>query len=1531
MKKRIAKWATGILLTPVILFFIAAALLYVPPVQDFAVGKATVILSESTGMDVSVKRLRLTFLFDLDLQEVRVDDGEGQNLLDVEHLNVDLNFSSLLRGRIDVEGIELTRAAVDTKALIPGVAIKGSIGSFFVDSHGIELPQETVTVNTASLQDADVDIALNDSATEDTSASAPVNWKIAIGNVELARTRLRLSMPGDSMRVAAGIGTATLKDGLVDLGHALYTAGTFDLKADSATYDLTFEETAEGLDVNHIALKDVMLGLDSVRFDGNAMGLSLLLRETRMKEKSGLEIQSLTGHFRMDSTSLHLPGLVLRTPDSYVRAQADMDFAAVAEQPQGRMSARLMGEIGKQDLLLLAGGLPPALVRAYPNKPVILRLSADGNMDELRLTTAEVRLPGAFELRADGQMRQLTDSLRMSGDIDLELRTHDLNFVKALAGSGAMDGIALPSMRLDGKVGLRGQEYTADLRLRESQGTVRLKAGLDAARMAYQARLDVRNLHPQHFLPKDSLYNLNLTAEAQGRGTDFFSRRTRLQAGITLDSLQYKEMSLSGIGLSATVRDGKGTATIDSDNPLLDMTTTLEALLLRRRMELALDVDLRSIDLHTLQLTQNPFKAGLNLHADGTTNLKNAHSVHGTVSGISLMVQDTVFHPKSLALNVLATPDTTFADIAAGDFHLYLDGQDGYETLLEKGQEFMAVAEEQWQRRHLDQDTLKLFLPRLTLDFASGKDNPVANYLATQGYSVQEMRVKLQADPDRGLNGGGYVYGLNAGGILIDTIQTHIFQDSTGVKVDGWVRNGDGNRQFVFDSKLNAYLHSQGAGVNLVYLDDKGQKGVDVGLRADVTDKGINIVFSNIHPIIAYRRFDINEDNFIFLGNDRRVEADVDMLADDGTSAKVFSTPNEEALQDVSVNLHRLNLGELTSVIPYAPHITGFLQTDAHLVQTAENLSVVADLTVEDMAYEGVDLGNIGIGAVYLPNDDGTHFVDARLSHDDTEVMTLSGAYRTLEEGEGNIHADLTLTDFPLTLANGFIPDHLATLEGMADGNLAVDGPTSQPDMEGWLATKGLRILSSEYSLDLRLEDDSIKVKESSLNLDRLNVYSTGRNPLVFDGTVDFSDFANIRLDLQANASNFELINAKRTQQASAYGRVNVDVAARVQGNLEFINVTGRLGLLGSTDVTYVLKDSPLSSEDRLSGLVTFVDFSDTTAVAKENRPQPMNMNVMMQVSIDQGTQVHCLLSADRSKYVDLEGGGDLTMNYTPQGELTLTGRYTVLNGEMKYSLPVIPLKTFTITSGSYVDFNGPILNPTLNISATERVRATVTENDVPRTVSFDVGLSITRTLADMGLEFTISAPEDMTVQNQLAAMSTEERGKMAVTMLATGMYLAGGSEGSGFSTTNALNALLQSEINNIAGKALETIDLSLGVDQETTAEGTSRTDYSFRFAKRFWGNRVSVIVGGKVSTGENVENTGQSLIDNISLEYRLDKSATRYITLFYDKSYESLLEGEITEMGAGLVLRRKMTRLGELFIFKNRKKEDPQPQKTEK
>lgn len=227
-------------------------------------------------------------------------------------------------------------------------------------------------------------------------------------------------------------------------------------------------------------------------------------------------------------------------------------------------------------------------------------------------------------------------------------------------------------------------------------------------------------------------------------------------------------------------------------------------------------------------------------------------------------------------------------------------------------------------------------------------------------------------------------------------------------------------------------------------------------------------------------------------------------------------------------------------------------------------------------------------------------------------------------------------------------------------------------------------------------------------------------------------------------------------------------------------------------------------------------------------------------------------------------------------------------------------------------------------------MKAIVTENDVPRSVAFDVGVAITKPLEQMGLTFIVEAPEDLSVQNQLAAMTQEQRSKTAVTLLATGMYMTDeGLNTSGFKANNALNAFLQNEIQNITDGALSTFDINVGVESGTSATGTATTDYSFQFAKRFWGNRVSIIIGGKVSTGADAHNSAESFIDNVSLEYRLDKGSTRYVKVYYDRSANDPLEGQLTKTGAGLVLRRKTNRLGELFLFRTPKPSVPEKSKS--
>ena len=189
-----------------------------------------------------------------------------------------------------------------------------------------------------------------------------------------------------------------------------------------------------------------------------------------------------------------------------------------------------------------------------------------------------------------------------------------------------------------------------------------------------------------------------------------------------------------------------------------------------------------------------------------------------------------------------------------------------------------------------------------------------------------------------------------------------------------------------------------------------------------------------------------------------------------------------------------------------------------------------------------------------------------------------------------------------------------------------------------------------------------------------------------------------------------------------------------------------------------------------------------------------------------------------------------------------------------------------------------------------------------------------------MGLEFTISAPEDMTLNTELQSMSVEQRGKIAVTMLTTGMYLASGNT-SKFSMNSALNSFLQSEINNITGSALRSLDLSFGMDNSTDASGSTHTDYSFKFAKRFWNNRIKIVVGGKVSTGPEVANQNESFFDNVTLEYRLGESSDKYLKVYYDNNSYDWLEGTVREYGAGFIWRRSLQNFKDIFSFGKKKK----------
>ena len=1478
-------------------------LLYVPPVQKLIRREVTAYASKATGMQIQVERIDLRFPLNLLVRGVEVIQ-QPDTLLSLESLNVRVQAWPLLKGKVEVDEVTLSRVAFNSANLIDGMEIKGVLGRFFLQSHGVDLSNETAVINATELSDTHVQMLMNDTTTtpKDTTASAPVNWKVDLHQLKLKNVSFSMQLPADSMRMAAHIGEATIDDAQADLKNQFYGLKQFLLSGTSASYDTGAAKPVEGFDASHIAVRDVSIGLDSLLYKGRDM--KAVIREFTMNERSGLSVTSLTGRAFSNDSIISVPGLKLQTPHSEIDLSAHTYWELVNIPTTGRLSANLNAYIGKEDVMLFTGGLPDSFKEAYPFRPLVIRAGTDGNLKEMQISRFTADLPGAFSLEGGGILENLADSITRSGTIGLKMKTQNLNFLTGLSGEVPNGTLVIPdSMNLVAQVDIKGPEYKANLHLKEGQGAMNVNAALNTATEVYKADLKIDNLQLHHFLPKDSIYELSLSAAADGRGLDVMSYRSYAKLDLALDRLHYAQYHLSNVHLTGALKGALVTANLTSDNELLKMTTDAEYNLAHSYPDGKVTVDVTQLDLHELGLMPEPMK-----------------------------------RPLAFNLSAEARQNRVFTHFISGDMKLNLSARSGVNPLISQSTRFVDVLMKQIDEKELNHAELRKALPTAVLSFSAGKENPLAYFLATKNISYHDASMKFGTAPDWGINGKAAVHALKVDTLQLDTVFFTVKQDTTLMKLRAGVINGPKNPQFSFSTTLTGEIRDRDAELLVDYKNGKGETGVLLGVNArplfEGQGKGNGIAFTLIpeKPIVAFQQFHFNENhNWIYLHKNMRVYANVDMWDEEGMGFRVHSMQGDTvSLQNIDVEIRRIRLQEITSVLPYFPEVTGLFSLEAHYIQTEKDLQLSAEASIDELTYERQRIGDIALGATWLPGEQGKQYLNAYLNHDQVEVLVADGKLLPTRTGKDSLEVNTTLEHFPLRVANAFIPDQMVTLSGDMDGNLNITGSTEQPLINGELVLDSVAVFSSQYGARFVFDNRPVQIKNNRLLFDKFAIYTTSKNPFTIDGYVDFRDMSRPMANLNMLAQNYTLLDAKRTRESLVYGKVFADFRATVKGPLDGLNMRGNVSLLGNTDVSYVLTDSPLTVQDRLGSLVTFTSFSDTTTVVRQEVPTVSlgGLDMVMMVHIDPSVRVKVDLDASNDNRIELEGGGDLSMKYTPQGDLTLTGRYTLSGGLMKYALPVIVAKEFAIDDGSYVEWTGNPMDPMLNFKATDRTRASVSEgeNGGSRMVDFDVSVVVKNRLDNLSFAFDVSAPEDATVQNELTAMGAEERGKQALYIMVMKTYLGTGpigGGGGGFGKLNmgsALTSVLSSQINSLMGN-LKNASLSVGVEDHDDSEtGSKRTDYSFRYSQRLFNNRFQIVIGGKVSQGENATNDAESFIDNISLEYRLDRTGTRYIRLFYDKNYESVLEGEITETGVGIVLRKKLDKLSELFIFKKKK-----------
>ncbi len=1575
---RILLWTIGILVGLVI---IIPVLLYVPPVQSFVKNIALKEVRKSTGMDISVDYLRLRWPLKLQLDGVTIVEATGDTMVTAGQLGVNVKLLPLLKGSVDVTDAELHDALYRMGTPDSAMYLVARIENVALDGATIGLSDMNIDVDRATLDGGDVTLIMKDTTTTtpaDTTQSAAMLIKAR--DIAMNRVRFRMSMLPVIDSLDAVVPAARLSDATVDMARRFIHATALSIDSVSATYltpsaeylaehpytaaaDTTVTPESEmwtvtadslrltgrtatyamrgatplpGLDMNYLEASDIIIAVDS--FYNRGTSITVPLRRLAATERCGVRVNG-TGLFRMDSTIMEAKTFDINTLFSTIRFDAAMGVGDLTTDPT--LPLRLDGNarISLADIELLMPSLTPMLRDVPRRSDMTLDADIHGTSGLLDIETLKLTLPGYINLSATGSIADAMDFTKMNGKVKLDGSLSNINFIKPTVFEARMARqVNFPPMRLHGNVDYRPNLIAGSLSATTGSGRMALSAKWNGRAQGYDLTVSTDSFPVKSFMPSLGIGTVTARLEANGHGYDPFSPKTAADIKANLGHIDYMGKDYINISLDATLNEGHAQGVLLSHNPGADLDIDFTADLEKDKYTWQMQGDVRELNLQSLDFTPDVNHGSVDFESHGSY-IPSTRDIDAylTINDLDWDLTGSPIAATDIRTTFAASDSTMQLTLANGDLHGRFDAYCPLDTFLTNISALGDTITSQIDRRNADIRAIQKLLPPFDFSLDAGRRNFVADYLAASKTSFRSLNMTAHNDTLLSLN--SRMLQFRSGDTRIDTIDVSASQHGKYLVYKASINNRPGTMDAFAHVNLNGFIGDDKAHVLLRQRNIQGKQGFFLGLSAGVNDSVISLRFVPYSPTIGYKKWEINRDNFLSYNYiTRHLDANLN-FSTDSSYIKLFTehVPDGDGHQeDVKLQISRLRLSEWLSISPFAPPIKGFVSSNMSFRWDEKQITGTGMLDVDNLYYGRDRVGSFTLDLKLTNNKNGALHADASLMVDSIKVITAYGALNDSTLTNPFL-LDFSMIHFPLRVVNPFLPKDMAQLRGMLNGKMDITGSLAHPIFNGYLDFDSTAVKVGMLGTSFVFSEEKIPMDSNVVRFNDFTITACNENPLRVNGTVDVSELTDVAIDLTLNARDMQIVNSTRPRGADVYGKAFIDAEAAVKGDMRFLNVTANLNVLPGTNVTYIMTDASSALTSQSTGdMVQFVQFSDSAAVAMADTiaTNTMAMNLEANLRVSSGSTINVDLSTDGKNKVSLQGEGSLTYSMNPMNDGRLTGRYTINSGFVRYTPPLMSEKLFQFQEGSYVAFNGDMLNPILNIHAVDEVKANVTqEGQNSRLVNFDVGLSITNTLENMNVAFNLSTDDDITIQNELSSMSPDQRANQAMNLLLYNVYTGPGTKANANLSGNPLFSFLESQLNSWAANNIKGVDISFGIDQyDRTYEGntSSTTSYSYRVSKTLFNDRFKIIVGGNYSTDADAdENFSQNLINDISFEYMLNRSGSMYVRIFRHTGYESILEGEVTQTGVGFVLKRKIHSLRDLFKWAVRRRYTAQPEAT--
>ena len=521
--------------------------------------------------------------------------------------------------------------------------------------------------------------------------------------------------------------------------------------------------------------------------------------------------------------------------------------------------------------------------------------------------------------------------------------------------------------------------------------------------------------------------------------------------------------------------------------------------------------------------------------------------------------------------------------------------------------------------------------------------------------------------------------------------------------------------------------------------------------------------------------------------------------------------------------------------------IKGIANGKFNIKKDQNTLEPIIDLDVKNILMNGKDMGNvvIEIKKSAVPNvfDVQAKIVSAGIIGNNNLILL-----GTINNNTASPTVDLSadMNDFDLQFAQEFVKGVFGNLRGKASGILKITGNLNDINYSGDIAMSGLGLKLNFTGVDYSFDDTVISLSKGLAILNDIGVKDGRSNSKgSISGAIQFETLSSMGVNLVMRADNLMLLNTSQKDLDLFWGRVYGSGTLYVDGPVSALNIsTPEMRALNNSVFTF---NSNSTSNVEEFKMLRFLKRDETGKVSiGEKARSSANINVDFTLSVDKGTTVNVLVGADIGD-ISVRGNSDkLRFLMSRTGSISMNGNYSVDSGT--FISKAILNRTFQITKGSSIQWDGDPIAPELNMDATYLRTVTNAGQYLNlgslQPINVLLSTKITQTLNNPKIELGVTAQDvSSTLRETLAEKMSNEDEKVIQfgSVLVLNSFNVGNSafdinlgkqvETSGY---NLLFKQLGSVLNNISNEFQ--VDLNY-LNGDTASNSGDRANASVSFA----------------------------------------------------------------------------------------------------